>query len=116
MGFLGYHYAFANYIDSERILKETYHLTSTTKHENIIKSVMKKHFDIGIVSKSFLNDYLNSNKNVRKNILISNFYDQTYKHRILYRKNSKGLSKAQMNKIQSLVKEFYRNKRKRNSL
>lgn len=87
IGILGYHYGFANYNADIHYLESEFNITLFNDPASIIIPVAQGRIDIGIVTISFLNKYLNQNPNMRKTILISDKLDQEYDHTILVRKD-----------------------------
>lgn len=103
MGILGYHYKFADFISDPPSLKLNYNMTVVSNQENIINAVISKRFEVGIITKEYLIQYLRQYPERSKNILISNFYDQTYRHRLLFRKDIKNITPKY---VESLIKKL----------
>ena len=103
MGILGYHYKFADFISDPPSLKLNYNMTVVSNQENIINAVISKRFEVGIITKEYLIQYLRQYPERSKNILISNFYDQTYRHRLLFRKDNKNITPKY---VESLIKKL----------
>ncbi|MFT6632506.1 MAG: ABC-type amino acid transport substrate-binding protein [Bacteriovoracaceae bacterium] len=103
MGILGYHYKFADFISDPPSLKLNYNTTVVSNQENIINAVLSKRFEVGIITKEYLIQYLRQYPERSKNLLISNFYDQTYEHRLLFRKDIKNITPEY---IESLIKKL----------
>lgn len=107
IGILGYHYKFADFNSDPHYLKENYNMTVVTQHENIIKAVSAGNFQLGIITKEYLNHYLNIFPEYKSKIIISAKMDQEYKHRILYKKSHKVLKSSF---IENLIKKLKMNK------
>jgi len=88
LGFVGYHYGFANFNADRNVLKKKHTAKMTTTHTGNILSVIKGRADIAVVTMSFLSKYLLENPQKRQEILISKKLDQEYNHTILIRKNA----------------------------
>lgn len=100
----GYHYGFLDFSTEAKVLKK-WNLSFTNTHEGNIKSVVNGESDIAVVTKTFLNIFLNKYPDVRKKITISKKLDQKYLHRVLIKKDSH-ISISKMNSIlKSLVKD-----------
>lgn len=85
-GISGYHYAFLNFSTSEDVLAK-YRIEMTNTHEGNIKAVIEERVDIAIITKEYLDFFLEKNPEYKNKILISKKYDQIYNHTILLRPN-----------------------------
>jgi len=85
VGILGYHYPLANYESSPSVLENEYKMTLLSSHKRSIELVLKKRSDMAIVTRSYLNQYLNKYPESKKKLLISERVAQTYKHQLLIR-------------------------------
>ena len=103
-GYIGYHYAFSDYITDKDILKKKYNMIVTRSHSGNIRSVIKGRADIAIVSKAYLQYYFLKYPDSRKQILISQRLDQTYNHAILFRQNGP-ISQVALERILHLLLE-----------
>ena len=92
IGILGYHYQLANFENNPSILENNpsileneYKMTLLSSHKKSIELVLKKRSDMAIVTRSYLNQYLNKYPESKKKLLISERVAQTYKHQLLIR-------------------------------
>lgn len=88
LGYLGYHYGFANFNVDEAFLKQQFNANMTITHEGNIRSVAAGRADIAVVTISFLKKYLHHHPEVAEKILISQNLDQQYNHTMLMRSNT----------------------------
>lgn len=88
LGYLGYHYGFANFNVDEAFLKQQFNANMTITHEGNIRSVAAGRADIAVVTISFLKKYLYHHPEVAEKILISQNLDQHYNHTMLMRSNT----------------------------
>lgn len=87
VGIKGYHYAFANFNNDIDFLKKNFGAELTSDHDGSIQMILFDRGDIGIVTHSYLDYYLNKNPDVKDKIIISNKPDQVYSLGIVARKN-----------------------------
>ena len=86
LGIQGYHYKFANFVTSKEYLQKYFNMELGTSHDENIKSVISREQPtIAIVTKSYINLFLNQNPKLRKSLIVSKKLDQTYRHTILGR-------------------------------
>ena len=85
IGILGYHYQLANFENNPSILENEYKMTLLSSHKKSIELVLKKRSDMAIVTRSYLNQYLNKYPESKKKLLISERVAQTYKNQLLIR-------------------------------
>lgn len=85
IGILGYHYQLANFENNPSILENEYKMTLLSSHKKSIELVLKKRSDMAIVTRSYLNQYLNKYPQSKKKLLISERVAQTYKNQLLIR-------------------------------
>lgn len=89
LGIVGYHYQFANLVTDKDYLSKYFNMRLGNNHEDNIKNVVtRKEPTIAIVTKSYLNLFLNQNPKFRDKILVSKKFDQVYRHTILVRKDN----------------------------
>ena len=85
IGILGYHYQLANFENNPSILENEYKMTLLSSHKKSIELVLKKRSDMAIVTRSYLNQYLNKYPQSKKKLLVSERVAQTYKNQLLIR-------------------------------
>ncbi|QTA82290.1 Solute-binding protein family 3 domain-containing protein, MltF-like [Desulfonema limicola] len=86
-GYLGYHYGFAGFNADETFLREKFNVKLGTSHEMNIQLVLRDRIDMAVITKSYLDKYIMQHPEIKKQIIISDKYDQIYEHTILVRKN-----------------------------
>ncbi|WP_350314582.1 transporter substrate-binding domain-containing protein [Pseudoalteromonas sp. TB43-MNA-CIBAN-0091] len=101
IGILGYHYQLANFENNLSILENEYKMTLLSSHKKSIELVLKKRSDMAIVTRSYLNQYLNKYPESKKKLLISERVAQTYKHQLLIRPTQQ----LDINTLYKLVKK-----------
>jgi polar amino acid transport system substrate-binding protein len=87
-GILGYHYGFADFNASQDTLKHKYQMSLYTDHELIIDKVVSGQIDIGVVTASYLSYHLKKDPALASRLLVSDRYDQHYRHTVLVRKGA----------------------------
>mgnify|MGYP000091049873 CR=1 FL=1 len=87
IGVLGYHYQFANFKTDHGYLKENFNLIQTDGQEKSLELILKGRGEIAVISKEYLNYHFLSKPANKNMLLISDKYDQIYRHTILVRKN-----------------------------
>lgn len=106
MGILGYHYSFAKFNSDPTYLKNNHNMTLSENQKSIINAITNNHFQIGIVTREYLRRYLKQNPQIAKKLIISTNVDQSYEHRIIFRKKSKSMKDGF---IKSLLKKLQKN-------
>lgn len=87
-GILGYHYAFANFESDPDTLRKRFDITLVNTNSASIELVMRGRVDQAIVTRSYLNDYLERHPEYVPQLLISDFADQNYSLRMLVRRGT----------------------------
>lgn len=85
IGILGFHYGFAGFNADEQYLREHYHMILSWTNEKNLSLLRERYGDVAIMSEAFLRRYLSQHPKERKDFLISERYDQRYKHSVLIR-------------------------------
>lgn len=88
VGFLGYHYGFADFNSDPAYLRENFNITLSTDHRKNINMVLHDRADIAIVTKSFLSMVLREKPQTVDELLVSGRMDQVYNHSILVRQGA----------------------------
>ncbi len=86
LGRLGYHYAFADFNSDPAVLEARYHTRVTVTHEGNVRSVAAGRATLAIVTQSFLNQFLKTDPDLARRLLVSERADQIYEHTILVRR------------------------------
>lgn len=88
IGVLGFHYAFADYNSNENVLRRKYNMLLTSTPDSIISLILKDRGQIGVITESLLRKTINREKKLKDQILVSEVYDQEYKHTALVSSSS----------------------------
>ncbi len=105
VGILGYHYGFANFNADEEFLTENFNILLSTDHLRNIRLILANRpelAEIAVVTRSYLGEYLHKYPEDGKKLLISETFDQEYKHRILIRKNAT-ISTLEINQLLKIL-------------
>ena len=89
VGTLGYHYAFADYSADADVLKSKFRITLVSDGRQALPLVQQNLADVAIVTRSWLQGYLQSRPQEASRWLVSERMDQVYQHTALVRKGSK---------------------------
>lgn len=100
---LGYHYKFADWNSDVEFLKKQFDIRLLSHANTIIKQVIKGKADIGIVSKAFLDRELYRKHELNNLLIISDFYDQRYNHRVMLAEDSV----IDIETINTILKDLY---------
>lgn len=84
-GIKGYHYHIADLQNDPAILRSDYSLLMSDDHQTNIKLLLNGKIDVAISSREFIAHYLLVEPTLQSKLLISERFDQEYKHRILLR-------------------------------
>ena len=100
----GYHYGFAEFNSDREWLQNNFRIGLHNSHYRIIDFVSKNKTEIGVVTLSFLKQYLKNTPDKAKQIVISEKFDQIYSLPALIRKGAP-ISVMQLEKILNSLKE-----------
>jgi len=81
----GYNYAFAEFNPDPDYLSKTFNATLNHSHDSSLLMVLRKRADIALVTRSYLGDFLERNRQYAGQLLISERMDQRYRHHVLLR-------------------------------
>ncbi|MDF2180290.1 transporter substrate-binding domain-containing protein [Aliiglaciecola sp. CAU 1673] len=98
LGVLGYHYGFANFNSDPDYLRQNYDMHLVDNQNKIIELLLQDRADMGLIAYSYLNNYLHHHPEVRPQLIVSNFFDQEYRHGALLRQGIK-LDLARLNAL-----------------
>lgn len=87
-GIMGFHYALTQFEELPNPKTLPFKFITFPNADNLIDLVLKGRADVGIVAKSYLNDYLKRNPLAGQQIIISEKYDHTYKLGFILRPGS----------------------------
>ncbi len=103
--FNGYHYQFAGFNANPEFLRKQFNATLTYSHESNLRMLERGRVDMVVVTESFLRRFLQNNLNLANVFLISEKYDQVYRHEILARRGSELSAGKLMELLQGLNRE-----------
>ncbi len=103
IGVLGYHYQFANFSTDQNYLKQNFNLIQTSSQQNSLKLLLNGRGDIAVLTKEYLNYHFLSSPQDKTKLLISDKFDQIYRHTILIRKEH-SLSVGYINQLLNSMK------------
>jgi len=81
----GYHYAFADFNAEPKHLSKNFNATLTHSHESNLLMVLHQRAEIALVTRSYIGDFLERNRQYAGQLLISERTDQRYRHHVLLR-------------------------------
>ncbi|WP_419905842.1 substrate-binding periplasmic protein [Kiloniella sp.] len=84
---LGYHYNFADFESDPDKLNDRFDITLVDKQIQILKLVLGNRVEVGVITETYLLQYLQTHKNLKDLISVSNTYDQPYNFIGIVRKN-----------------------------
>ena len=88
VGVFGYHYGFAGFENDQQWLEKNFSIILTDDPKNVLTMVLKERADVGVVTQSYLSQYLAQNPDATKALLISKKKDQEYRLRALIGKHA----------------------------
>lgn len=83
--FNGYHYAFAGFNATPDFLRKNFNVTLTYSHDSNLLMVLRDRVDIAVVTRSYIDDFLQRHRQYTGRLLISHKIDQSYHHKALIR-------------------------------
>lgn len=89
VGIRGYHYGFAQFNADPDYLARAYRMTLVHSNAASIDLILKGRGDIAVVTDAYLNRYLREHPAAQAQLLISDTFDQPYRHTILLRRGGK---------------------------
>ncbi|QBG37286.1 transporter substrate-binding domain-containing protein [Litorilituus sediminis] len=89
VGVLGYHYQFANFSADLDYLDKHFNIIQTDSQKRSIELILNNRGDIAVLSKAYLNYHFSNSPEDKAKLLISDKFDQIYRHTILIRQPSK---------------------------
>ncbi|MCW9033672.1 MAG: transporter substrate-binding domain-containing protein [Rhodospirillales bacterium] len=87
-GVFGYHYGFAGFSKDQKWLEKNFTLSLSHNPENIIRLIAKGRIEVGVITQSYLTEYLIKNPKHASEILISDRKDQSYEMRAIISNHS----------------------------
>jgi len=98
VGVLGYHYQFADFNAEQDFLENNFNIIQTNSQKKSLELILNNRGEIAVLSKAYLNYHFVHSPEDKAKLLISDKYDQTYRHTILIRKGHQ-LSVNYINKL-----------------
>ncbi|MDP3816557.1 MAG: transporter substrate-binding domain-containing protein [Pseudomonas sp.] len=81
----GYHYAFAQFNADPEYLAKTFNATLTQSHDSNLLMVLHQRAEIALITRSYIDDFLQRHRQYAGQLLISERIDQRYRHHVLLR-------------------------------
>lgn len=81
----GYHYAFAQFNAEPEYLSKEFNATLTHSHDSNLLMVLHQRAEIALVTRSYIDDFLERHRQYAGQLLISERVDQRYRHHVLLR-------------------------------
>lgn len=81
----GYHYGFAAFDADPDYLARTYNAVLTYSHDSNLRMLLARRVDIAVVTRSYLELFLDRHPELQPGLLISERQDQVYHHQVLLR-------------------------------
>ncbi len=88
-GFLGYHYAMANFNNDPKYLLETFNMELSSSHKGNLLKLLKGRVDMIILTDAFLSRWLVLHPEDKNKLLVSDKWDQEYNFVLIIRKGIK---------------------------
>jgi len=95
---LGYHYQFAGFNADPDYLRSHYNIHLSSNEKTNIQLVLAGQMDVAIVTKSFLDRFVQDTPDAKTKLIVSEKLDQEYNHTVLLRKDI-NLSVEKMNQL-----------------
>ena len=86
--FKGYHYGFSGFANDPKLLREHYNAELAYSHDSILGLVLRGRADIGLLTRSWLQERQLREPELQKQLLVGDQVDQTYRHYMLLRPQS----------------------------
>lgn len=109
IGVLGYHYQFADFQSDQDYLEKNFNLLQTSGQKHSLELILNGRGEIAVLTKEYLNYHFIHSPEDKAKLLISDKYDQVYRHTILVREQREPSIKyinsllEQMNKSGTLI-------------
>ena len=84
----GYHYGFAGFNSNQAFLTETFNALLTYSHDSNVGMLLRDRADVAVVTRSYLQAYLQRYPGKARALLVSKRVDQVYRHQALFRPES----------------------------
>lgn len=84
----GYHYGFAGFNSNQAFLTETFNALLTYSHDSNVSMLLRDRADVAVVTRSYLQTYLQRYPGKARALLVSKRVDQVYRHQALFRPQS----------------------------
>ncbi len=81
----GYHYGFAGYNADQDYLGRTFKAVLTYSHDSNLRLLQRQRADVAVITRSYLQLYLERYPEAAAGLLVSERFDQVYRHQVLLR-------------------------------
>ncbi|HLA35798.1 MAG TPA: transporter substrate-binding domain-containing protein [Rhodocyclaceae bacterium] len=89
IGVLGYHYAFADFEADQLKLSQKFKILFSQDNEVSLRKLLTRHGDVAVITRSFLQGFLERHPESKGKFLVSERFDQVYTHTALVKKGSR---------------------------
>lgn len=86
IGVAGYHYGFANFNADPAELTQRFKITFADDAAAMLRMLLNERGEVAVVTRSYLQGYLQAQPQLRDKLLVSKRFDQTYNHTFVIRK------------------------------
>lgn len=83
----GYHYGFAGYNADQDYLTRSFNALMTYSHDSNLRMLQLQRADVAVITRSYLRMYLERHPDLVAGLLVSERFDQIYRHEVLLRPN-----------------------------
>jgi ABC-type amino acid transport substrate-binding protein len=94
----GYHYGFAGFNADQSYLARTFNALITYSHDSNLRMLQARRVDVVVITRSYLEMYLQRHPEAAADMLVSEHFDQLYQHQVLLRPDGP-LTPAQMSEL-----------------
>ncbi len=84
----GYHYGFAGFNADQQFLTREFDALLTYSHDSNLSMILRQRAEIAVITRSYLNMYLQRHPAQAKAFLVSERVDQVYRHQALFSQQS----------------------------
>ena len=89
LGVTGYHYGFANFDADPQRLMQRFKISFNPDNAVSLRNLLAERGDIAVITRSYLQSYLDKEPQTAQLLLVSDQLDQAYAHTALVKKNTK---------------------------
>ncbi len=99
IGVNGYHYGFADFNADQKALNKKFRITFADDSEAMMRMLIKQRGEVAVVTRSYLQSYLQTHSEFKDKFLISTRMDQAYSHTVLLRAGQSSPSVQEIDKL-----------------